>query len=325
MARCDRGFKCLRTFGSSFGSKKLRPRSKNSVSPVAVVRAACARGLLCAHTCGACRRKCTGRTDTHAAAFPTGAQVMPSAIFIRLLPARARGAHMSSCSTCLGMTSRCDAAGASPHDFSCPAHAPSPCRAPHPLSAAPHVVRAHRVPPARRTGLTTLNGCSSRRAGASRAGASSAARLHATPASRAPRACSPARSAPLHCPTRTRARLERAPDSNARPTRTRARLERAPDSNARPLKRSCYTLASSIVGTILAATILAATTLVATILATILAACLYPPASHLHCTLFMRVSRADSAVGATRPPLNRWLNVEYDSNPTYGSRIRSCW
>ena len=31
LARCDRGFKCLRTFGSSFGSKKLRPRSKNSV------------------------------------------------------------------------------------------------------------------------------------------------------------------------------------------------------------------------------------------------------------------------------------------------------
>ena len=62
------------------------------------------------------------------------------------------------------------------------------------------------------------------------------------------------------------------PDSNARPTRTRARLERAPDSNVHPLKRSCSTLASSIVGTILAATILAATTLVATILATILAA-----------------------------------------------------
>ena len=51
------------------------------------------------------------------------------------------------------------------------------------------------------------------------------------------------------------------PDSKARPTQTRARL-----------KRSCSTLASSIVGTILAATILAATTLVATILATILAA-----------------------------------------------------
>ena len=90
----DRGFS-----SASERRKQKTPstRSKNSVSPVAVVRAACARGLLCAHTCDACRRKRTGRTDTHAAAFPTGAQVMPSAIFIR--PARARGAHMSSCST----------------------------------------------------------------------------------------------------------------------------------------------------------------------------------------------------------------------------------
>ena len=89
----DRGFKCFRTSeaeNSVHAFKKLR-------LACCVVRAACARGLLCAHTCDACRRKRTGRTDTHAAAFPTGAQVMPSAIFIR--PARARGAHMSSCST----------------------------------------------------------------------------------------------------------------------------------------------------------------------------------------------------------------------------------
>ena len=69
----DRGFKCLRTFGSSFGIKKLRPRSKK-LRLARCGRALRVRGCWRAHShaahTGAVPRAQNGRTDTHRPHFP---------------------------------------------------------------------------------------------------------------------------------------------------------------------------------------------------------------------------------------------------------------